>query len=288
MLEPIARFPWMRALLFLVLAGCNNLGSPAITQLIQARQLAAEARVRFSRASDASNRVVMSDSDETTVKFSEESRSQMNALEKTLIDLEAVLNSLDFDPELKILEQAQNALARYRRLDREILTLAAESTNLKAERLAFGPAHDASQAFSDALLPVLQQPSPRNQECRPKVLALTAISAVREIETRQAPHIAASKDEVMTQLEKEMRAAELIARDALHDLAPLGAPPAAAAALQRFLDRNREILSLSRRNSNLRSLELSLGEKRPLTAACEQSLQELSDALSQRTFPGTR
>jgi hypothetical protein len=42
------------------------------------------------------------------------------------------------------------------------------------------------------------------------------------------------------------------------------------------------------RNTNVRSLALSLGRKRSLSAACEDSLRELQDALSKRGFTGTR
>jgi hypothetical protein len=45
---------------------------------------------------------------------------------------------------------------------------------------------------------------------------------------------------------------------------------------------------LSRRNSNVRSLAMSLGEKRMLTAACEDSLRALRDALAKRGFTATR
>jgi hypothetical protein len=45
---------------------------------------------------------------------------------------------------------------------------------------------------------------------------------------------------------------------------------------------------LSRRNTNVRSLALSLGQKRMRTAACEDSLRELQDALAKRGFSATR
>jgi len=41
-------------------------------------------------------------------------------------------------------------------------------------------------------------------------------------------------------------------------------------------------------DSNVRSLALSLGKKRVLTARCEESLHAIQDALSKRAFAGTR
>ena len=51
---------------------------------------------------------------------------------------------------------------------------------------------------------------------------------------------------------------------------------------------NAQIVALSRRNTNVRSLALSLGQKRTLTAACEDSLRALEDALAKRGFTATR
>ncbi len=62
----------------------------------------------------------------------------------------------------------------------------------------------------------------------------------------------------------------------------------ATAALDRFHDLNTQLIVLSRRNSNVRSLALSLGKKRVLTARCEENLHAIQDALSKRAFAGTR
>jgi hypothetical protein len=117
---------------------------------------------------------------------------------------------------------------------------------------------------------------------------------VREIQVLQAPHIAEADDAAMTAMEKRMAASEAAARRALQSLASLVAPTAAprlgqaAAALDRFMMLNSEIVSLSRRNTNVRSLALSLGQRRMLTAGCEESLQALQAALAMRSLGGTR
>jgi hypothetical protein len=63
---------------------------------------------------------------------------------------------------------------------------------------------------------------------------------------------------------------------------------AAASALDRFTAVNAEIVTLSRRNSNVRSLALSLGRKRTVTAECDDLLQQLEDTLAQHHFSATR
>jgi hypothetical protein len=117
---------------------------------------------------------------------------------------------------------------------------------------------------------------------------------VREIEVLQAPHIAASEDTVMADLETQMAALEATARSALQELDSLNTPElhAAVAAAKKlltdFMAVNAQLVTLSRRNSNVRSLALSLGQKRTLTATCEGDLRALNDRLTKRDFAATR
>jgi hypothetical protein len=110
----------------------------------------------------------------------------------------------------------------------------------------------------------------------------------------QAPHIAEAGDEAMSRMEAEMDSAEARAREALASLRAgvrMEARPhldAAARALDEFVNVNAELVTLSRRNSDVRSLALSLGRKRILSAQCDDQLRALQDALAKRDFIATR
>jgi hypothetical protein len=135
---------------------------------------------------------------------------------------------------------------------------------------------------------------PGKDTWRVKAFVATAVMIVREIQVLQAPHIAEADDAVMARMEKRMAASESTARTALATLAPLVEPASrarlstATAALDSFMDLNAQIMALSRRNTNVRSLALSLNEKGKVTGACEDSLRALRDALAKRGFTGTR
>jgi hypothetical protein len=109
-----------------------------------------------------------------------------------------------------------------------------------------------------------------------------------------APHIAEAQDAAMTVMETQMTAAAARARESLEELRgmlpsiPSAQLDAASAALDRVLSIHKEIITLSRRNSDVRSLALSLGEKRKVTAECEAHLQALEDALAKHEFTATR
>jgi hypothetical protein len=70
--------------------------------------------------------------------------------------------------------------------------------------------------------------------------------------------------------------------------APATAEPLdrASKALDRFVAQNAEVVRLSRKNTNVRSLALVLGSKPALIAACESALEQMTAALAKRTSGG--
>lgn len=170
-----------------------------------------------------------------------------------------------------------------------MLTLAVESSNVKAQRLSFGEGRAAAEAVVDAVGAVAQGRTP--SDARLDAAAARAVLGVREIQALQAPHIAEADDAVMTALETRMRAATVASRSAL-DVLLAGQPAetrrATVVAFDRFLAVNDEIVALSRRNTNVRSLALALGRKRALAAECDDRLRQLDDALAAHEFSATR
>jgi hypothetical protein len=277
--------------LALVTAACVN-ARPVLTELLEARRLASEMHVQFSKAADAANRAVMGDTDVAAAAAADEATRARQLIERDVETLRPILQSLGYDQELAALAGFVAVFDEYRRLDDEILPLATENTNLKAQRLSFGAAQEAADAFRASIDAVIQ--SGGVQIDRREALAAQAVVAVLEIQVLQAPHIAAAEDAAMTQMEQRMTASEAAARRAIAGLrvaSPAAATPhltAAVAALDRFKAINDEIVALSRRNSNVRSLALSLGEKRKVTAACDDQLRMLEEALAKHEFVATR
>ena len=283
---------WIAALVVAVATGCINAPETALERLVESRRLASDLLVQFTKAADAANRAVMADTDEASVAFAREAEQATQAVQTDTEALGPILLGLGYSNETRLLEEFGSRFAEYRALDRSILELAVENTNLKAQRLSFGPAQEAADAFRDALASVASL-DPKDK-WRVEALVATAVAAVREIQVLQAPHIAESDEAAMGRMEKRMTTSEAAARSALktvESLVQASSKPqlaAATAALDRFMGLNAQIIALSRRNTNVRSLALSLGQKRTLTAACEDSLRALQDALAKREFTSTR
>jgi hypothetical protein len=264
-----------------------------LTEMVESRRVAAELRVEFTQAADAANRAVMADTDEMSADAAREARAATASVQRSAAQLQQLLQTLGYANELRLLEAFDRQLDEYRKLDTAILDLAVENTNLKAQRIAFGPAHEAADVFRSSLEAIVPA-APSKESCCVEALAEKAVSAVQEIQVLQARHIAEADEGRMVPIESQMRAAEAAAREAVADLTrrlPTASRPQLSAsldALELFLRHNTELLALSRRNSNVRSLALSLGRKRTLTAACDDTLQALQDALSKRGFNATR
>jgi len=271
--------------------GCDV--NRALERISEARRLAADLLVQFTKTSDAANRAVMADTDEASLAFAREAEQATAAIPKDADALGRVLQDLGYSNEIRLLGEFNSRFAEYRELDRRILDLAVENTNLKAQRLSFGPAQEAATAFRDSLEAVAAA-SPPHDKWQVDALVARAVATLRAIQVLQAPHIANADEAVMTRMEKEMAASESAVRSALEMLGRI-APPAsrprlaaASASLDQFLELNTQIIALSRRNTNVRSLALSLDQKRTLTTACEESLRALRDALAKRGYSSAR
>jgi hypothetical protein len=284
---------WIAAIIAGAAAGCIKAPETALERLVESRRLGADLLVQFTKAADGSNRAVMADTDEASIAFAREAEQATQAVQRDTDALRPILLDLDYSDETRLLEEFGSRFDEYRTLDRSILELAVENTNLKAQRVSFGPAQEAADAFRDSLAAVARS-EPAKDSWRVEALVATAVAAVREIQVLQAPHIAESDEAAMTRMEKRMATSEAAARMAIKTLASLVQPASrlklagANAALDRFTSLNAQIIALSRRNTNVRSLALSLGKKRTLTAACDDSLRALQDALAKREFTSTR
>jgi hypothetical protein len=280
-----------QVLLALLQWACN--AQAVLTQQVEARRLASELQVRFTTAADASNRAVMSDSDEAAAAAVQEAEQATQAVLRNVEQLAAILKSMGYSEELGLVETFKSRFAEYQKLDAEILLLAVENTNLKAQRLSLGPGREAATAFRTALDAAARTARPADA-ARVEALAAKAAAAVLEVQVLQAPHIAEAEDAAMTRMENEMAALEAAARtdlERLKALLPSQAGPQltmAVEALDRFRAINVDIIKLSRRNSDVRSLALTFGRKRTVIAQCDDQLRALRETLSKHMMNATR
>lgn len=259
----------------------------------EAREIAATMRVEMAKAAEASDQAVMADTDEASIAFAREADRAKQNVRGGAAALAPLLARLDLPGEARSLDEFRARFEDYAKVDRGVLELAVENTNLKAQRLSFGPVRQAADAFRDALDAAVEA-LPDKDRCRADRLVAQAVLAVRDIQVLQAPHIAEAEDAVMSHLEKDMARREAYARASLTALVTVvGAAGRArladaGGALERFSAASRELVALSRRNSNVRSLEIALHQKPALTAACDSSLGALLAGLGRAGSSATK
>jgi Four helix bundle sensory module for signal transduction len=135
--------------LVLLFGGCDV--NRALERVSEARRLSADLLVQFTKAAHATDRAVMADTDDVSLTFAHEAEQATATIQRDAEALAPILRELSFEKELDLLQQFDTQFADYRTLDRSILDLAVENTNLKAQRLSFGAAREAADAFRDSL-----------------------------------------------------------------------------------------------------------------------------------------
>lgn len=245
----------------------------------------------LARASEAEKNAVMADTDERSRAFAAEARAGTAAVRQAGDELARLLAASDGEREL--LSRFTGALTEYERLDQELLELAVRNTNLKAYDLAFGPAADAAREAAEALTRLLTRmaDSSSPHARRIMVMAAAAQGGVLRSQALLPAHIAEDDSLRMNELERDLAAEDQRVRTELENLrvlVPLAAKSdlaAAATAYGRFAEQTARIVELSRQNTNVRSLALSLNQKRRVVLACQEALATLEQAIRGEPVP---
>jgi len=124
------------------------------------------------------------------------------------------------------------------------------------------------------------------------LLAFGAETAALRIQALLAPHIAEESDKKMDELEAVMAKEDQEAHNDLDRLAALqnvsGDPDleTASSSYARFSKVRTQILALSHENTNVRSVAVSLGQKRKVMLLCQGALDALQQAILAEPLPG--
>lgn len=257
------------------------------TQLVQIM------RSEILASAEAEKSSVMADTDEASKAFAEQSMQASQNMEKARIDIEALIEKNS--KEAKLFDDFSSCSDRLREIDQEVLSLAVQNTNLKALRLSFVPAAGAIRHMEEVLNQLIDSVVSYPDAAGLIRLASKALTGALNIHTLQAPHIAETTDAGMDAIEANMKQLDEQVLDALNRLDALvgeSGKPAIDEAWKSYRDFqaiNAEIIDLSRRNSNVRSFAVSLGQKRITMAQCLDLLNALRDAVQEGVaFKATR
>jgi hypothetical protein len=258
-------------------------------------ELVDQMRLALASASEAEKSAVMATTDEDSQTFANQARAATASLKQERAQLGELLAANDRSRENELLAEFSKTFADFERIDHDLLNLAVQNTNLKAYRLAFGPAAEMLQAADDALAHIVKARADSDSPGDKQVILLAddaRISSLR-ILALLPPHIAEESDQKMDEMEARMAREDRAIRKDLADLAAIKGLAedsdlaTAAARYARFTDLRSQILKLSRENTNVRSLAISLNEKRKAMFLCQDALAALEQAIQQEFISGS-
>jgi hypothetical protein len=252
--------------------------SPAqqVADKVHRSNLVERMRYSLAAASEAEKSAVLAVTDQDSKAFADQARAATAEVERLRTTLGESLAASAGQKEKELLARFSECFTDYQRIDRDLLALAVKNTNIKAFALAFGPADQASKEADFAMSRFLANHATSPQKVL--LLVASAQAALLRLETRLAPHIAEQSDPKMDDLEALMAKDDREVRAAFDGLAArpeLRADPdlaIARASYARFSEVRTQILSLSRENTNVRSLAISLDQKRKVMLTCQDAL----------------
>ena len=251
-------------------------------------------RLALTSAAEAEKSAVMAITDEDSQTYADQARAATATVEQGRRELGELLETGGTRSEKDFLARFSQAFAEFQRIDKDLLDLAVKNTNLKAYSLAFGPAAEALREMDAALSRVVATSVDSTSPDDKKVILLACgarIAALR-IQTLLPPHIAEESDPKMDEMEALMAGEDREVRKDLEGLAAIqnfggnSDLKTAASRYARFSEIRAQILRLSRENTNVRSLTISLNQKRKVMLVCQDDLAALEHAIEQEPIAG--
>ena len=285
----INNFLWMVTgamillLIMLMVMHFQTKQSPSELLVLKSRRLdlLAQMRLALTTASEAEKSAVMALNDQDSKIFADQARKATEEVELKHKELTELLSSGGNTSERDLLVRFSKSFADLQRIDSSLLDLAGKNTNIKAFSLAFGPASDAIKEMSTALSGLVEKNASSPDAKNITLLALEAQIAALNIQTMIAPHISEESNNKMDELEAVMTREDQNVHkdfDGLATLLNLRGDTLLKTAMSdytRFTEIKTHILSLSRENTNVRSLAISLGQKRKILYQCQDILSDL-------------
>ena len=270
--------------LILVVGHFQKEQNPARQVAFKTQRVDLVSRMQFSlsSATEAEKSAVMAITDQESKNFADQARAATAEVERERREMEELLKTGGTQAEKGLLAQFSQAFTELQSIDKDLLDLAVKNTNLKAYDLAFGPAADALDEMDCALSRIIAAHVDSPEAKKVMLLAFGAQIDALRIQTLLPPHIAEESDEKMDKLEALMSKEDAQVRkdiDALKTFPSLSGDADLAKAAQsytRFGKIRAETLKLSRENTNVRSLAISLNQKRKVTLLCQGALSALN------------
>lgn len=267
---------------------------PVYVKDVKKVRLVSEMRVNLNASVEAEKSAVLAETDEASRAYADRAQQLSTAVENASLELGVLIESEKTGREVDLYREFSTCWERFRQIDQELLPLSVLNTNLKAYALSYDSAQTALKQLERSLYALMNSDDSKDTACRIIRLTQRSLIAALKIHALQSPHIAESRPEIMDEIETTIQTQDALIRrslDALSFLMNSKSKPqidAAKAAYAEFWRINTEVMKLSRQNSNVLSLALSLDQKRKVTVQCQEALAALEEAVQSKVYKATR
>lgn len=262
--------------------------------IVKKTEILSQMRIDLHKSIEMEKNAVMAQTDVESQELADQSLAASAAIEKNFKLLRALIDATSLQDEEKFALEFNTCWTEFRKLDQVILDLAVQNTNLKATDLSHAKGAEAMRRFESSLEDVLRlNPGIPNQG-RVAIPLWRATAAGLHIFNLHSSHIAEINDEKMSQIETEMQAEGEKVSKYLDELSGIVGKESqdtvvqAKSAFSEFMAVTANVIKLSRQNSNIKSLELSLGRKRKVAAQCEEILAAFQETVHDRPFKAAK
>lgn len=267
---------------------------PVFINDVKKVRLVSEMRVNLNASVEAEKSAVLADTDEASRVYADQALGLSAAVEDARAELGVLVEAEKMGREVDLFREFSACWEKFRQIDQELLPLSVLNTNLKAYELSFDSAQKAIKQLEESLDALMTTGVASDKSCRIEKLSQRTLISALKIHALQSPHIAESRQEKMDEIEATIQTQDALVNQSLDALSFMMNPKskplieAAKAAYSEFWRINTEVMKLSRQNSNVRSLALSLGQKRNVTIQCQDALEALEKAIQSKVYKATR
>jgi len=258
--------------------------NPFETQFMKVNLLSTM-KIHLLEAVEAEKNAVLAINDKASEDFAAQARQAVDRVESSRKQIESIIHQEKLPRETGMINEFNACWSQYMKLDETILDLATQHTNFKAQKISATQCAEEMQRFEESLNRLIHR-NTRGSQCNDAVMhSYEALTASLNVFALHKPHIEEADDQAMDQIEQRIQSYDESARKALgslHRIEGLSDDEdlkAAEAAYGRFMDLTREVLRLSRLNTNIKSVELSLGKKRLIASQCQEILAALKETV---------
>lgn len=273
-----ASIGWALVLVLASLYGLKYRATDIFSNNVKKTEILSRMRTSMLKSAELEKAAVMAVTDKESEDFARQAMKAAEDTERDLRELDSLINS---DNETKLLGEFRGCWKDFREIDKVLLDFAVQNTNLKASALSYTKGAELLRQFEQVLTNLTEN----SDDARIIKAVHQAVTALLKIHDLEAPHINESEDKRMDEIEAAMNTQEeqisvsmKVLSDMITDEPRRAFLDQASAAFTEFMKVNKEVIRLSRLNTNIRSAELSMGRKRKTVARCEEVLSAMQEA----------